>query len=283
MAFSKIQEYINTGDGSAGTLLIPKLIMPTLIGAVDKALVPREMASFVRSGFEGSSFSVNLVTPNTGKIRIVGEGAEIPLDNIDFSSITFTPKKYGVAVRITREMMEDAQFDVFQNNLRELGKRFAENETALILTALDGAANTVSGGASITLANITAALLNLHNNDYEGTDLLIGNEVLSDLQNIDVFVDASKAGSTEMMSRGFVGTIYGMKVAKFSTNAAPSTTYAKYAYVFDRAQAYGIAIKRDITVENFVLPSYDMEGAAITQRIDVQLLRRSAISNITTS
>jgi hypothetical protein len=74
-----------------------------------------------------------------------------------------------------------------------------------------------------------------------------------------------------------------MNFAKFSTNAAPSSTYAKYAYLFDRSQAYGIAIKRDVTVENFTLPSNDMEAAAVTQRIDVQLLRSIAVAKITTS
>lgn len=283
MAFQKIKEYITTGDGTAGTLLIPKLIMPPLIDAVDKALVPREMAAFVRSGFEGSSFSINLVTPSWIKIRNVAEGAEIPLDASAFTSITFTPKKYGVAIRITREMMEDSQFNILETNLREVGRRFAENETSLILSALDGASNTVTGGAAITIANIATAQLNVRNNDYKATDMLIGLEVMNDLQNIDTFVEADKAGNTEMLTRGFIGNIFGMNVATFSTNAAPSTTYAKYAYVFDRSQAYGIAIKRDVTVENFVLPSFDMEAAAVTQRIDVQLLRAAAVSNITTT
>jgi HK97 family phage major capsid protein len=283
MAFSKIKEYISTGDGSQGTLLIPRLIMPTLIDAVDKALVPRDMAAWVKTGFEGSSFSVNLVTPNVLKIRNVAEGAEVPLDATAFTSITFTPKKYGVAIRITREMMEDSQFDILQANLREVGRRFAEKETELILTALDGASTTVSGGAAITIANITQAILGINNNDYSATDMLIGNEVLNDLQNIDTFVEADKAGNTSMLTSGFIGNIFGLNVARFSTNAAPSTTYAKYAYIFDRRQAYGIAIKRDITVENFTLPSNDMEGAAVTQRIDVQALRTTAIARITTA
>lgn len=283
MAFNKIQEYITTGAGSEGTLLVPKLILPTLIEAVDKALLPREMAAMVLNGFEGSSISVNLVTPTSNKIRNVAEGGEIPLDSIDFSAVTFTPKKYGVAVRITREMTEDSQFDIVQANLKEVGKRFAENETSLILTALDGASNTVTGGAALTIANISSAILNLHNNDFDGTDLLVGYEALSDLQNIDTFVEADKAGNTEMMSRGYIGTVFGAKVSSFSTNAAPTATYAKYAYAFDRSQAYGIAIKRDITVENFVLPTSDMEGAAVTQRIEVKLLRAAAVCNITTS
>jgi len=283
MAFENVKEFIQTGDGSAGALLIPKLILPPLIQAVDKALIPREMAAIVKSGFEGSSFNMNLVTPNSNQVRVVAEGAEIPYDAISFTSVTFTPKKYGVSVQITREMLEDAQFDVLSANLMEVGRRFADNETNLILTALDGANTTVAGGAAITIANITAADLAINDQDYNATDLLIGNEVLSDLMNIDTFVEADKAGNTEMMSRGFIGNIFGKRVAKFSTNAAPSATYSKYAYMFDRAQAYGIAIKRDITVENFTNPLRDMEGAAITQRLDVQLLRSKAICKITTS
>lgn len=280
-----IKEYINTDDGVAGTLLIPKTILSTLIDEVDKTLVPREMAASVLGPAQipGDSITYNLVSPNTMDVRVVGEGAEIPLDANDYSSVTVTPLKYGVAIRITREMMEDSQFPLLEGQVRIAGKRFAENETSLILTALDGAGTTVSGGAALTIANITEAMLGIENNDYMPTDILIGNEALNDLRNIDTFVEANKAGNTDMMQRGFVGTIYGLSVAKFSTNAAPSSTYAKYAYVFDRSQAYAIAVKRDITMENFDLPSYDMQGVALTQRIAVSLLRSNAVANITTS
>jgi HK97 family phage major capsid protein len=224
-----------------------------------------------------------LETPNTGKIRVIAEGSEVPMDARDFSSVTFTPIKYGVAIRITREMMEDSMFDLMMANVRMAGKRFAENETSLILTALDGADNTISGGAAITIANITTAIQNVSDQDYTPTDLIIGTEVLNDLQNIDTFVEFQKVGNTEMLQRGFLGTIYGLNVVKFSPNAAPTTTYKKYAYCLDRSQTYGIAIKRDVTVENFNLATFDMQGAVITQRIDVRLLRSAAVCRITTS
>ena len=285
MAFSKIQEYISTEDGTPGTLLIPKLILPPLIEEVEKTLIPREMAAFVKTGFEGSSFDVNLETPDSVSLREIAEGAEVPLDNLGFSNITFTPKKYGLAIRITREMMEDSQIELMQRNLRAGGRRFAENETKLILTALDTADSDTSGGAAITIANITTAMQAVEDNDFEPTDFLVGNEILRDLRNIDTFVEANKVGNTEMINRGFQGTLFGMNVSRFtaSTQATPSANHKKYAYVFDREQAYGIAIKRDITVENFDLPSFDMQGAAITQRIDVQALRTTAIARITTS
>lgn len=285
MAFKQIQEYIGTEDGTPGTLLIPKLIMPTLIAAVEKALLPRELASVVwgPSQVSGSSFSINLESPDTIAINQVGEGAEVPMGAIDFTSVTYTPTKYGVAIRITREMMEDSQFELLNKNIAAAGVKFAELETKLVLTALDGANSTVTGGASVTIADITSCMLNIENEDYAPTDIILGMEVLNDLRNIDTFVEADKAGNTNLMARNFIGTIYGMNVAKFSTNAAPSTTYKKYAYVIDRAQAYGIAIKRDLTVENFDLPTFDMQGAVLTMRIDVQLHRSKAVSKLTTT
>jgi len=287
MAFTKIKEYIDTDMGTAGTLLIPKLIMPAMIEEVDKTLLPREMAAQVWSPnqIQGSSFTVNLEEVDSMSIRSVGEGAEFVLDNQGYDSVTFTPVKYGVAIRITREMMEDSQFELLQRNIRLAGKRFAENETKLIITALDGASTTVAGGAQITIANITEAMQDLEDVDYVATDFIVGNEVVNDLRNIDTFVEANKAGNTDMLSRGFVGSIFGINVARFSasTKVSPSATYKKYAYMFDRSQAYGIAIKRDLSVENFMLPTFDMEGAVISQRIDVELLRSDAIVKITTA
>jgi HK97 family phage major capsid protein len=285
MAFQKIQEYINTDDGTPGTLLIPKLILPQLVEEVERALIPRELAAMVLRGFQGSTISVNLETPGTLNVQVVSEGAEIPLDNLQFSAVTFNPVKYGVSVKITREMMEDSQFDLMQRNIAAVGRRFAENETKLIVLALDGAAATTAGGAAITIANITESMQDLDDGDYTPTDILVGTEVLNDLRNIDTFVEANKVGNTEMLQRGFLGTLYGMNVVKLSgsTTALPSATYRKYAYVIDRTQAYGVAIKRDITVENFDMPTFDMQGAAITQRIDVQLLRSAAVSKITTT
>jgi hypothetical protein len=280
--FNRINEYISTGDGSAGTLLIPKLILPTLMDEQEKALIPRELAAMVINGFEGSSITKNLVEENTLDLRSVAEGAEVPLDAIGFESVTFTPVKYGVSVRITREMMEDSQFDIFRENLKVVGKRFAENETNLILGALNGANSTVAGGASVTVANVTEAMKNLENQDYIPTDILAGNEVINDFRNIDLFVEFQKAGNTDMLSKGFTGIIYGLNVVRFSTNAGSNATTTS-AYVLDRSSTYGIAIKRDVSVENVTLPTYDMEGAVITQRIDVKLLRSKAVCRITSA
>jgi len=281
-----IKELLQTDLGTEGQLLIPRKIYDTLIEEVDKNLIPRSEAAlyFGPNQIPGSSIDVDLVTVNQMKVRVVGEGAESPIDQTSYTSVNMKPVKYGLGIRITREMMEDSKWNLLQHNIRIAGKRFAENETRLILSdALDNASNTVTGGAAITIANITRAMQYLDDADYTPTTLFVGMEVLNDLRNIDTFVEANKVGNRDMLERGFLGTIYGLNVIKFSTNAAPSTTYSKYAYVTDKMHAYMIAEKRPVTVANFEMPVYDMSAANITQRIKVRHLRADAIAKITTS
>lgn len=280
-----IKELLSTNIATEGSLLIVKKIHDTLIAETEKALIPRSEAAFVvgPSQIPGSSYDIDLETANTLKIRETAEGADIVLDNQAYTTLNVKPVKYGVSIRITREMLEDAKWNLLERNIMIAGKRFAENETKLIIQQLDTAGNTVSGGAAITIANITRAMQYLEDSDFTPTTMLIGNEVLNDLRNIDTFVEADKLGSTEMLSTGFVGRLYGLNVMRFSTNAAPSTTYSKYAYIFDKNEAYCIVEKRPVMVEKFDIQSNDMSAACATQRIACKALRTSAIAKITTS
>ncbi len=289
MAINKlkyVQELLQTDIGVEGQLLIPRKIYDTLIEEVDKNLIPRSEAAIVLGpgDIPGSSIDIDIVTPNTMNVRVVAEGAESPIDRVRYDSFNMKPIKYGVAIRITKEMLEDGKWNLLQHNIRYAGKRFAENETSLVISlALDQANSTVTGGAAITIANITRAMQYLDDEDYSPTTFFVGMEILNDLRNIDTFVEANKVGNTEMLQRGFLGTIFGLNVIKFSTNAAPSTTYSKYAYVTDKEHAYVIAEKRSVTITNFDLPVYDMSAANITQRIKVRYLRAKAIVKIITS
>ena len=277
-----VQELLSTSLGTEGQLLIPRKIYDTLIEEVDKNLIPRsEAAIYLGPGqIPGSSVDIDTMDPNTMDVREVVEGAEIPLDEAEYSSFNMKPKKYGVSIRITKEMLEDAKWNLLQHNIKIAGKRIAENENALVITdALDNANSTVSGSGAITIANITRAMQYLEDEDYNPTTLFVGMEVLNDLRNIDTFVEANKVGNTDMIKSGFLGTIYGMNVIKVSSNAGMTSAYA---YVTDKAWAYVIAEKRPVTIENWDLPAYDMRAAAITQRLKIRYLRAKAIAKITT-
>lgn len=280
-----VQELLSTQLATEGSLLIVKKIHDTIVEETMKTLIPRSEAAMVigPSMIPGSSIDINLEDANSLQVRQIAEGADITLDNQSYTSINIKPLKYGVGIRITREMLEDAKWNLLQRNIRTAGKRFAENENKLVLQQLDTAANDNSGGTAFTIADLTTMMLNLEDNDFTPTTLLVGNEVLHDLRNIDTFVEADKLGNRQMLETGFVGRIYGLNVIRFSTNAAPSTTYSKYAYVFDKSEAYYIVEKRPVSIENFDLPSNDMSAASCTQRIAVKAIRTGAIARTTTS
>lgn len=282
MEYKYLKELLHTGIGTQGSLLIPKKIYPTLIDESLKLLIPRECAALYLGPDQipGSSIDINRLVEYKQSVRLIAEGAEVPLDQTEYNSLNLKPLKYGVAIRITREMLEDSMFNLLENNIKIAGRRFAENENTLVIAALDQAANTVTGGAAITIANITRAMQYLEDKDKVATDYIVGFEVLNDLRNIDTFVEYQKVGNTEMLQRGFTGTIYGMNVVRVSTNAGMTATTS---YVIDRNFAYVLAEKRPITMEDFDLPTFDMQGSVLTQRIDVQPLRTNAIAKITTS
>lgn len=280
--YKYIKELLTTFSGTEGQLLIPRKIYDVLVEEVFKALIPRDEAShyFGPDQIPGSSIDVDLMTRNSMNVRRIAEGAEISMDNATYTNVNLKPAKYGVSLRISSEMLEDAKWNLLEHNVRVAGRRLAENENSLVVTALDTASNTVSGGASITIANITRAMEYLENVDYTATTFAVGYEVLNDLRNIDTFVEYMKRGNTELLDTGYLGVIYGMKVVKVSTNAGMTTTSS---YVFDNRHAYAIAEKRPITVENFDLPTFDLRAAIVTQRITVSALRSEAICKITTS
>ena len=287
MGYKYIQEGLSTADATEGQLLIARTIHGQLIPEVDKQLIPRELAAMYigPAQIEGSSYDVDLETPNTMSVNLVGEGAEIPHQGPLFETFNVKPLKYGLRIEITSEMLEDNKWKggLLTRAVTLAAKRFAENETSLILEQLDNANSTVTGGAAITLANLVRAKQHLEDEDYEATDCLCGVEVANDLIQIDTFTEADKFGSRETLTRGFLGTVFGIRFYRFSTNAAPSTTYSKYAYVFDRKHAYMIVEKRPITQKAYTIETHDLQGVALTQRIAVRYLRAKAIAKITTS
>jgi hypothetical protein len=283
MALDYIKSYLGTGTGTEGSLLIAKKIYDTLISETAKKLIPRSEAAIYLgpADIPGSSVDIDLETPNTLLIREMGEGAEAVMDNQEYTSFNMKPVKYGAVIRITRELIEDGKWNLLERNIMTAGKRAAENENSLIISdALDNASNTVSGGAAVTIPNITRAIQYLEDKDFTATTYFVGNEVVNDLRNIDTFVEYQKVGNTDMLTKGFLGNIYGMNVIQVSSNAGMTSTTS---YVIDKQYAYVIAEKRPFTIEKFKMETFDMEGAVVTQRIKVRQLRADAIAKITSS
>jgi len=279
---ANIQEFLATDAGTEGQLLIERKIYDTLIEAVEKKRIGRGLAAIYigPNGIPGSSVDIDLVDVDSLAVVRVAEGAAVPIETVGYSSTNVKPKKYGVRPLITKEMQEDSKWDLIAHNIKVAGIEVGENEDALIVSdALGDAANTVTGGATITIANITRAMQYLEDEDYAPTDLLVGPEVANDLRNIDTFHEAHKLGSREMHTTGFLGTILGMNVHLIAGDILNTL----HAYVIDKNHAFVIVEKRPVTIERYDDATHDLSGVVVTQRIAVDSLRTNAICKITTT
>lgn len=273
----------STATVASGALLEETRIYDTLISAVRKKLIGRQFARLVLGpeAVPGGSIDINLQTPESMTVFKVSEGAEVPLDTEAYTTFTVTPSKYGVRILINDEMSEDSKFDLLRLNIETAGYKLADNEDTLIINELDtassNAGNTVTGGTAATISDILTAAKNLRDNRYQGKVLLLGSEVLLDLQQIDTFVEADKVGNRDTLANGFQGRIYGLDVV-FSHNVDNQS-----AYVIDPDHAFMLVEKRPITMETYRDAARGSTIVVVTQRIAARRIREEAVSKITTS
>ena len=272
---AKLHELL-TRDAEGETILTD--IYRTVIDAVRTDLIGTNLLSrrYGPGDIPGSTLSVVAQTKNALIVHQVGEGQEIPISVDAVFNFTTTPAKYGVRPIVTREMQEDSQFAFIERNLREAGYQMGRKLDSLILTAARaGAGATVTGGAAITVANITTAMQTMESNDYTPTDFIVGASVGQDLRNIDTFTEANKAGVNDP-SRSLIGTIFGMRV--WRTNQLANATDA---LVIDRDWALYLAEKRPVTVERYNDVTKQLDGVVLSSRWQAGIIPTAAAGTTT--
>ena len=277
-----IREFVTTGLGTEGELLIVKSIYDTLIDEVQKKQITRELVALWigPESIPGSSIYVDLVTPDSMDVRTVAEGGPFPIDIVKYESFNMKPVKVGVQCTITREMIEDGKWSLIEHHARVAGVRMAEYVTDRIINdALANGTNSTTSVASMDIATITRAMQYLEDEDYTPTDIIMGPTVVNDLRNLDAYASYYQYGTNEMQQTGFIGKIYGLSVHIVSANLINTL----YAYMIDRDHAIVVAEKRPVTIENYDQVTHDLSGLVVSRRIKVRQLRADAIVIMATS
>lgn len=272
-----------TAGSSGGSRLIPRSLFKELMSDVKKNLIFRALAARVigPASVPGSSLVLTLQTKDTMNINRVNEGAEVPLDVEEYSALTITPRKYGVRIGISKELIEDSQWDVMAMNVSTAAFELADNEESLIVTELDTASGLTGGtqiansNATLPLTDVTAAMQGLEEEYHTATDMVVGVEVANDLRNIDEL--NSKDYGSNSIGKKLVGTLWGMNV--IVSNNVTSTR----AYVIDRGHAFVVVEKRPVTIERYFDAARDSGFAVVTQRVAANYLRPGAVARIVTT
>ena len=283
MSTDSADAFSTTAGSSGGSQLIPRTLYSELLQDVKKNLVLRALAAKVigPGSIPGSTIVLPLSTKDTMNVARVAEGGEVPMAIEEYSTTSITPYKYGVRIGITKEMIEDALFDVMSLNVQTAAFELADNEESLIVAELDTASGVTGGtrvansNATLPLTDVTAAMMGLEEEYFQATDMVVGVEVVSDMRNIKEF--NSKDYGNNAISNRLVGNIWGMNVI-VSNNVS-----AKYAYVLDRSYAFLIVEKRPVTIEKYFDAARDVNFAVVTQRVAAKYYRAGAVARIITT
>jgi HK97 family phage major capsid protein len=249
-------------------------VLDTVWEAAKPQLIGRELAVVIAQ----DAPLIKVPRAKISKAFEVAEGAEIPVGTEDYDSVTLTPKKYGVRPLISREMVEDAEWDVIEYQLTEAGRAMADLETETIIAQMiSDAGNSVGAGTGGTLAysDVVNIVKECLIDGYTPDAIAIHPSELADLLKDTAIQKAMEWGGEAVAPSGQIARLLGMQVL-VSTKVTSGT-----ALVVDSKHAGVLFIRRDITAEDYEDPVKDLAGVAITSRWAYTTLRTEAIGKVT--
>lgn len=219
----------------------------------------------------------------------VAEGGEIPGITGSIGVTSYTIKKYGWRPQITRELVNDALFDVIENRLVRTGRCLENKLNQLVLTdLLDNAGNEkdTAGSAGNQGVKAIADAVALIQVDGFMPDTV----VMHPQANAMVLKDFVPGNweYTAMLNSGVVPNgVLGLKAFRCGVADASGSYAWEYdsdgdigMLVLDSTAAAAIMMREDIKVENYFDPIRDLHNICCTQRYGYGYEQANAICRI---
>jgi len=220
----------------------------------------------------------------------IPEGGAVPQTHQEIEYVESIPKKYGKRPLVTKELIEDAAWNVIARNTAEVMRAAKEFEDKKILdTLFDGATtNTFTSTAADTLSisEIRNAIKRLHQYGHRATDIIVSPDFWENMMQFNWAVAAATADTTSaswkerMFNTGNMPPIFGIPVT-MTALLEDSDAGKSRAMVLERQKCGALTLKRDWTLESVSDPVTDQQGLVVTSRFDVAVIQESAIVAIT--
>lgn len=251
------------------------LVLRQVWDAATPTLIGRQLVQV----FRDDEASLKVPIAAKAQARWIKDGGEIPISEEAYSFKTIDAKKSGLRPAITREMIEDAHWDVLARQLEEGARAMGEFEsTEIIGKQITDAGSTVAAASSGTLAWAdVAGMIGTMGNLNRPPDILAVNwtefaDLLKDsaIQNL-VLYDKQDA----FVPGGPIAYVPGMKilVSSLVTSATALLVNSRYATA--------LFLRRDITIEDYEDPKNDLQGAVFTERWNHETIDANAIGTVT--
>jgi len=277
-------------EGIESTTLIQTEFSKTVLEGSKPVISARNWLPLVR--IKSNAFDWPM-RPAATYAKKVGEGADSPAAEQDYSKREFSTYKVSQAAEISEELIEDGLYDIINMEVQYAAEA-CENRLnrEAIGTIMDNAGNSVdTTGSAFSVTYLAKACKENQVDGYGYTDLILSPNAWYDLMSDATVVYQAYAGTDSALKTGKIFPIFGLRAHICSVTA--SSTYGGFsgtwggdtdgyimALVIDRNRAGGIAMRRDLTTKKFTDVRRDIQGAVVSMRFDTKYLQANAISTI---
>lgn len=319
-AFAKYLEYIDAGPARKNEILteiphnlghayvqdedyhessVRELLIAGSIG--DTNLIQTEMYNTIMQGAEprkvlrGWLPTINLAKANSIKIpkgtagayaQDVAEAAEIKIQDQTYTPVEVSVKKIGTRPLITKEMINDSQYDIISYEVKKAGARMENKLNRDILRAMleSGCQDHDCQGTDTGLKAIRKARTKIRKTHWLPDKVLLCDTMAELL--IDAFLpNVNYSGNqADVVQSGNIGNrLFGLSVTETDTDPASKTKTWDYEYdgyiggiVVDSMNFGATVIREDIQVEEYNDPVRQLYGSVLSMRYETGILDTNA-------
>ena len=273
------------------TTLIQEEVYKTVIEGAEPFTCMRNVLPVVKT----NSYSLRVVYGESGTYaKDIPEGGKIEIDTQNFSKKDITIKKVGTRPLISNELIEDSNFDIVEIELKKAGARLENklNRDAILemLQNANGStpADVDPAGTHLAVSDIAKAIGEVKAQGYLPTVLLTHPTAEGYLLTDSNLAYVAYAGTNTPLTEGKVPKLMGLTPYTLGVTTGDDTyhwdatdgTGHYYAMVVDPANYAMIAMRRDITVEEYDDPIHDLIGIKCTMRYGVGVIHDDAAVRI---
>ena len=270
-----VRELIMSGD-LEGTNLIQTEVNATVVEGARLAKAFMDLLPIVRK--KGDTYKWPYGETG-GYAEIISDaGAEVPMREEDYGAASYDAKLIGVRPMITDSMIEGAQADVIETNVKYAGECVMNRAERVCLSQIlqNSGLEHDTGGANQGLKAVAKAVTLLKGSGML-PDAVVMTPNAEGLCMQDVVIPQSPGTDNIVRGQGIPDGYLGLKWRVCNVVDDSSTYTWEYdsdgdigMLVLDTQRAGGIFMPRDLTVKDLKDPIHDMTGMTVTMRMDCQ-------------
>lgn len=287
----RIKELLLSTDVDKAGVLVKDEVINTILEGMGPELVMRNALPVL---------NVNKITVRIPYVKnykdayapVVKEGQEIPaVDPENIAYKDFTNEKHGFRPLITREMIEESEFDLIDRELRRVGGMLEAsiNHEAVetLITKGNHENDVTTEGDKLTVLDIANAIYKIKDKRFTPDTLVLSPIAEAQLLMDTHFLLASYRDEAALRNGTFGSKLLGLNI--YTTNIAASTGVNDFgglrsqdpiAIVYNKEQAASIFMREEIRVERYTDPIRDLVGMTVTNRFGVGVIQEDAIAVI---